>query len=145
GHQEIELTVRQADDGAGRRLQPAAATIQRPTTKPQDRRLLQTVLQRQIRCPAQNRLDAREKLVRIERLGQVVVGANFKADDAVGIRAEQSEQNDRYAARGAQLAAQREAVLARQDAVQHDQIDARTLQNALHIIAVGRDFDAISV
>ena len=35
------------------------------------------------RGPAQHRLDAREQLAQIERLGDVVVGADLEADDLV--------------------------------------------------------------
>ena len=62
---------------------------------------------------AQDRLDARQQLARAERLGQVVVGAHLQADDAVGLLAARGEHDHRDLGLRAQVAAQRQAVVAR--------------------------------
>jgi hypothetical protein len=60
------------------------------------------------RGAAQQRLDARQQLARLEGLGQVVVGADLQAEDAVHRLAAGAEHQQRQAARarlGAQLRA----------------------------------------
>jgi hypothetical protein len=48
---------------------------------------------------AQNRLDARDELTRLEGLGQIVVGAELESDDAIGDVAASRQHDDRNAAR----------------------------------------------
>ena len=70
--------------------------------------------------PAQNRANAGGQLSRVERLGQVVVGAELQADDAVHIFAAGREHDDRHFAFLAQAAQDFEAIHARQHHVQQD-------------------------
>ena len=49
---------------------------------------------RALRAPAQHRMDARHEFARIEGLGQVVVGADLQADDAVHVVALGGEHDD---------------------------------------------------
>ena len=65
---------------------------------------------------AQDGADARRQFARVEGLGEVVVGAQFEADDAVDILAAGGEHHDRNFALLAQAAEDFEAV----DAGQHD-------------------------
>ncbi len=74
---------------------------------------------------AQDGADARGQFARIEGLGQVVVGAQFQAHDAVHILAARGQHDDRDLALSAQPAENLEAVDARQHDVQHHQVDAR--------------------
>ena len=79
------------------------------------------------RGAAQQRLDARQQLARLERLGQVVVGAELEADDAVHRLAARGEHQQRQVARarvGAQLAAEVEAVAVGQHQVEHQRVVA---------------------
>ena len=72
---------------------------------------------------AQHDLDARQQLARVERLGQVVVGAHLQADDAVGLVAARGQHDHRDFRLRAQLAAQRQPVVAGQHHVEHDQVE----------------------
>ena len=76
------------------------------------------------RAAAQHGVDAGQQLARVEGLGQVVVGADLEADDAVDVLALGGEHDDRRAVvGGAQAPADRQAVLAGQHQVEHDQVD----------------------
>ncbi len=73
----------------------------------------------------QQRLDAGQQLARLEGLGQVVVGAELEADDAVGGLAARGQHHQRQAARGrlaAQLAREVEAVAIGQHQVEHERV-----------------------
>jgi hypothetical protein len=62
------------------------------------------------------------------RLREVVVGAHFQPDDAIGLLAARGEQDDRHARAGAQVAAQLEAVVPGQHQVEDHQVGPRALQ-----------------
>ena len=80
--------------------------------------------------PAQHRLDPRQQLARVERLGHVVVGAELEPDHPVGLLGHRGQHDDRQVALRAQLPAQGEAVLARHHDVEHDQVDPAGLEHA---------------
>jgi hypothetical protein len=86
---------------------------------------------------AQDRLDAAEELAWIEGLGDIVIRAELEPHDAVDILATGGEHDDRYLRARAQLAAQRQAVFARQHQVEHQQVNMRALHDAAHFPAVG--------
>ena len=72
---------------------------------------------------AQHRVHAGQQFARVEGLAQVVVGADFQADDAVHVLALGREHDDRRAVvGGAQAPADRQAVLAGHHQVQYDQV-----------------------
>jgi hypothetical protein len=72
----------------------------------------------------QHGLDPRHQLVRVERLGQVVVSAQFQALDAAQLIALGGEHDDRnLVVRAAQAAAGGQAVFAGQHQVEHDQVE----------------------
>ncbi len=78
-----------------------------------------------------------------ERLGEVVVGAHLEADDAIDVVALGGEHDDRdVVARRAQAPADREAVLAREHEIEHDEVVAHALQLAIHRRGVGGRIDA---
>ena len=81
--------------------------------------------------PAQDGGDAQQQLARLERLGQIVVGARLQARDPVLRRAARGQQQDRHLALAAQLLGQRQAVLARHHDVEHDQVEGHALGLAL--------------
>ena len=88
---------------------------------------------------AQHRMDARDELARIERLRQVVVGAHLEPDDAVDFLALRGEHDDRHRfARAAKPPAHREAVLAGQHQIEHDQMRRIALQLLVEIARVGK-------
>ena len=88
---------------------------------------------------AQHRVDACDELARIERLRQVVVGAHLEPDDAVDFLALRGEHDDRHRfARAAEASAYREAVLAGQHQVEHDQMRRIALQLLVEVARVGK-------
>ena len=89
------------------------------------------------RTAAQHRVHARQQLARVERLGQVVVGADLEADDAVDVLHLGGEHDDgRTVAGGAQPAADRQAILARQHQVEDDQVDVLARHQPVQGLAV---------
>ncbi|MNH15090.1 hypothetical protein D3C79_746970 [compost metagenome] len=90
---------------------------------------------------AQHGVDAGQQLAGRERLGQVVVGAHFEADDAIGLVVARGQHQHRRVAMlaGAQLTAQQQAVVAGHHDVEHDQVDAVGFEEGAHLPAVGDD------
>src|SRR5919204_2491975 len=102
-HEEIELERREA---ALRAVEPHAARVAidlQPAVAQHAR------LRRAIGAP-QERLQAGEQLARLERLWQIVVGADLEADDAVHRLAARREHEHRQLPARAQPAADLEAV-----------------------------------
>ena len=89
------------------------------------------------RLAAQHGLDPRQQLARVERLGQVVVGAAFQALDAAGFVTLGGEHDDRHlVVRLAQATAGGQAVLAGQHEVEHQQLEQLAGQQAIHLLDV---------
>ena len=90
---------------------------------------------------AEHGLDPGQQLARAEGLGDVVVGADLEADDAVGLLDQGGEQDDRQVGGLADHPAERQPVLARHHDVEDDEIDGAGLQDAAHLLAAvgGRD------
>ena len=72
--------------------------------------------------PAQHRLDPRQQLAQVERLGDVVVGADFEADDLVDRIAPSGDDDEAAVPVLAQLPGDREPVLAGQAEVEQHQV-----------------------
>ena len=99
------------------------------------------------RAPPQHGLDARHQLHHVERLRQVVVGAQLEAEHAVHHLAARGEHDHRRRdALLAQVAEHVEAVLARQRHVEQHQVEAALARPArpgvaglgrLHLVALG--------
>jgi len=66
--------------------------------------------------PPQDRLEPRQQLARVERLGQIIIGAEFEPDNPVGVLAARGQHQDRHVALRAQAAADFEPI----DIGQHD-------------------------
>jgi hypothetical protein len=94
---------------------------------------------------AQHAADAGQQLARLERFRQVIVGAHFQAQDAVQRLVAGSQHDHRQRGRGAQLAAQAQAVVAGQVQVQHDQVRARLVELFPHGAAVRRALRAVAI
>ena len=80
---------------------------------------------------AQMRLDAGHQFARAERLGDVVVAADFKAENAIDLIGSRRQKNDRRAREFgglADLPAKIEPILPGQHHVQHDEIGLPALQ-----------------
>ena len=82
--------------------------------------------------PAQHALDAGEQLARIEGLGDVVVGADLEADDAVDDVARGRDHDDADVVALAQEARQRQAVLAGHADVEQDEVGQIALDLGAH-------------
>ena len=90
----------------------------------------------------QHRVDARDELARVERLRQVIVGAHLEADDAIDVLALRGQHDDgRRVARAAQAPAHRQAVLAGQHQVEHEQVRRVALQALVEVARVGQRGD----
>ena len=86
---------------------------------------------------AQHGLDARDQLARIERLAEIVVGADLKPDDAVDVLFQRGQKNDGYArALCPQVAAKIEARAVWQHHVEHDEIDLMRGKTLVQLVAI---------
>jgi hypothetical protein len=135
--QHRELAGRQRDRLAALR-QPAQREIELERSEADDLDLLGRRaggLGR--RAAPQHRVDPREQLARVERLGQIVVGADLEADDAVDILDLRSQHDDRRRiVGGAQAPADRQPVLAGQHQVEHDEVDRLASQHPVQRLRV---------
>ncbi len=96
--------------------------------------------------PAQHGLYARDKLARIEWLRQIVVGADFEADDAVDVVAFGRQHDDRhFVAEPAQAPADRQAVFAGHHEIEHHQVEALAREPAVHVVAIGDRAHAVAL
>ena len=89
-----------------------------------------------LRAP-QHRADARQKLARTERLGEIVVGAKFQAHDAIGFLGATGEDDDGDLRFGTQLPQQRHAVLTAQPQIKQHQIYHADPQRLHEVSATG--------
>src|SRR6185295_6820583 len=94
---------------------------------------------------AENTLQPRAQLARIERLGDVVVGADLKAGDAVDHVARAGDHDDADVVALAQIARQRQAVLARQPDVEQHHRRRRSLELRAHRGAARGQRDFVSM
>ena len=74
-------------------------------------------------APAQDGAQPRQQLARLERLGQVVVGAQLEADDAVHGVAARGQHQDRRLRAGAHAPADLEAVDIGQHQIEHQRVE----------------------
>jgi hypothetical protein len=129
----------------GRREKLASCRVKTPAGELVDRVSARRCTRSGSRGTAQHRPDTGEQFARAEGFGQVVVGADFEAEDAVGLTADRGQHDNRHPAASAQLPAQRETVLAGQHDVENDKIDLGAGQALHHRAAVGGDRDAKAV
>jgi hypothetical protein len=96
-------------------------------------------------CAAQDRAQARGDLARIARLGYVVVGAQFQAEDAVEVFAQRGEHEHRQGVFAAQLAQQVQSRAAGQHHVQDQCVVAAIARARERLVAVVADIHGESV
>ncbi len=98
--EQAELVARELERAAVvAHLHPAFVDDDRPARDRRRRARRRGALRRTRRAaPAQDAAHARDQLARRERLGDVVVGAELEADDAVDLVAARSEEDDRHVA-----------------------------------------------
>ena len=96
---------------------------------------------------AQHGVDPRQQFAGGEGFGQVIVGAHFQAEDAIGFVVAGGEHQDRrgFVLAGAQFTAQHQAVIAGHHQVQHDQVHLIGFQKMAHLPAVGNHGGAQAV
>ena len=137
--QQAELAAGEWRDDAIGRSQYPCCCIQTPAGKAQAACWFGAQIGRQGAGATQDGLDARQQLARIEGFDQIIVGAHFDADDAIGFLAAGGQHQHRHGAGGrlaAQIAAQGQAVGIRQHQVEHDQVDDMAFQHLPHFAAV---------
>ena len=82
---------------------------------------------------------AGDQLARIERLAEIVVGADLKADDAVDVFLQRGQQNDGHVrALGAQIPADIEPRSVREHDIEHHEIDLVRRQPLVQLVAACR-------
>ena len=94
---------------------------------------------------AQHRLDAGQKLARVEGLAEIIVGAELQTDDSVGLLGHGGEKDDGNFGRVAQMAAERQAVLARHHDVEHDEIEGAAVEQPAQRLGAFGNGDAIAL
>src|SRR5690606_30744109 len=88
-------------------------------------------------APAQDCVDPRQQLARIERLGKVVVGTHFEPDDAVDFFGLGRKHDDGgVVVPAAQVAVDGQAVFAGKHQVEHQQVEVFALPELAHFFAV---------
>jgi hypothetical protein len=145
--QQTIFGAAQRHHGLGGVDQETSGRIELPFAEPQDAGLLRRrKVARQHLGPAQYRADSRKQLARGKRLRQIVVRPHLEADDAVRFLAPRRQHQDRNFIRLVcpQVAAEREAVVARHHEVKHDQIDAVAGEHLAHLSAIGHRGDPIA-
>src|SRR3954453_715438 len=93
---------------------------------------------------AQDRLDASDQLARVERLGQVVVGAHLEPDDLVDVVVAGGQHQDWHVRGGADLPAHLEPVDVGQHQVEHHQVGLGVLGLHQRLAAVAGDLDLVA-
>ena len=89
--------------------------------------------------PPQHGPHPGDQLARIERLAEIVVGADLKADDAVDVLFQRGQENDGHVrALGAQIPAHIEPRAVGQHDVEHDEIDLVRRQPLVQLVAACR-------
>ena len=97
------------------------------------------------RPPPQQRLEPRHQLDRLERLGQVIVGAELEADHLVDhLPSRRQHQDGRRHPALPHLAADVEAVHPRQHDVEHDEVVAAARRAREARLAVARRLDGVA-
>ncbi|ENN84461.1 hypothetical protein RHSP_82319 [Rhizobium freirei PRF 81] len=81
---------------------------------------------------AQDGANTRQKLARIEGFAEIIVGAHLQAENAIDILGLRRQHEDRHLAAGADAAAGRKAILARQHQIENDEIGKALGKDAVH-------------
>jgi hypothetical protein len=100
---------------------------------------------RRLRSASQHRANASDQLARAERLRDVIVGADFEADDPVDLLAEGGEHDDRNVRARAQRSANLEAALMGEHEIEHDEVEPPALERAPRFLPIGNSRGAESV
>ena len=93
---------------------------------------------------AQDRLDARDELARVERLRQVVVGADLEPDDLVHVFVARGEHQDRDVRALAHALADLDPVEIREHQVEDDQVRTLARERVESLLARPNRADAVA-
>ena len=130
--EQVEFAGPQVDPAIGdRRLAP-------PRIDPEDADLDRPPAPRRDLGPSQDRLDPGHQGARVERLRDVVVGAQLEADDRVDVVVAGGQDQDRRVAAAAQLAAHLEPIPTRQHQVQDHEVRVVARLGRERLVAVAR-------
>jgi hypothetical protein len=132
-HQQRVLAVGELDVATVGRAQLAGAGVQLPAPEAEGAHRLAAARGALLLGAPQDRLDARQQLALAERLGDVVVGAQLQAHDAVHLFLASGEDDDRQVEGFAQPPRDGEAVLVGQLEVEDDQVDDLDREHAVHV------------
>ena len=116
--EQVKLEAGQLDGGVGNSDDAAFHVHAEAARARNDRGWFGVV----VLCAAQNGLDARHQFADTERLDDVIVRAEFEADDAVNLLAARRNHDDRHVAGLAEFAAHVEAVHFGDHQVEQDQV-----------------------
>ena len=153
-HEKAELSRRERHGDAGVVYKMARHHVELPVTEGEQvifsrARRFRPRLRAVHRSAAQQRADARDKFARLKRLAEVVVAADFEADDLVRrlLQGRQEDDRQRSPARSgrAQPAAEREAVLARHHDVEQNERKATAFERREHLRTVLRALRSVAV
>src|SRR5262249_12863737 len=141
--EDLEFPPAQRDHCAFRRKElppprvgPPAVEFEQPALRASHARIRRS-------GAAQHGANARQQLARTGRLWQVVVGAHFQPEDAIGFLAQRGLDDDRHAVFAPQLLADGQAVFAGEHQVENYQVEAGALEQASHGPPVVGDRDAV--
>ncbi|CCD16125.1 unnamed protein product [Trypanosoma congolense IL3000] len=137
--QQAIFSAAEGDHGAVFIKQMAGGGVQAPAPEPQQPSGFgNDQVGRQHARTAQHSVDARQQFTGGERLDQVIVGAHFQADDAIGfvIAGGQHQHRRGLVFAGANVAAEHQAIVAGHHDVQHDQVYRRGLEKRAHLAAI---------
>src|SRR5262245_46314641 len=102
-----------SDDVSGTRVPPLVSTLRasRSTTKPENDRRRRAGAADASPGSTQDRANPGEELARVERLAQIVVGAELEPDNAIDVVVPGGQHDNRHRAACTQTTADRKAVL----------------------------------
>ncbi len=138
--QQAVFGATEGNHGAVAVEQVAGRGVQLPTTERQQASGFgDHQIRRQHTRAAQHGVDPRQQLAGGERFGQVIVGAHFQTDDAIGLIVARGEHQHRrrLVFADSQFAAQLQAIVAGHHDVEHDQVDGVGIKEAAHLPAIG--------
>jgi hypothetical protein len=142
GNQQIVLAGTQRNGDAVIAKEFTCTGVQLPAVKTVVPGMARRTRSRHIdSAPPQHSHDARDELAAPKRFRQVIVGADFQADNPIHLVAFGGEHDDGDVRFGAKRAAQRETILARQHEIEEDEVDSTVSQDFAHDAAVRRRAD----
>src|ERR1700722_12621679 len=142
--EQTEFGTRQYDSATFDIGQPSIGEIERPAAKKGPLRRSRLVRAGCGASAPQDTAHPGQELSGVERLGDVIVGADFQPDDAIYGFAAGGHHDDGNVAARARIATQGQAVLSRQVQVQYNQINTVRIEGREHRRPIARGEDQIT-